>query len=318
MAIAVVLPARAPATGQARTATADRSTPHRTPWGDPDLQGIWDYRTFTPFERPDELAGKAFFATEEEAAEFEQQTAQRRDNDPFTVQDRTIFYDRGTRLTEGRRTSLLVDPRDGRLPPLTPKARERRSAMLAAGDHGPEDRTLYERCIVAITNGAPLVPAVVYFNHNVQLFQTPEYVVLLNEMIHDARIVPLDRRPHVGAHIRLWMGDSRGRWEGNTLVVDTTNFNDTGWGFSRRGGSETHLVEHFTRVDANTLLYEFTVDDPATWTTPWSVAVHMTKTKGPIFEYACHEGNYRAMVVGSQQDGTLDSQNLSPLSCSLV
>ncbi len=176
-------------------------------------------------------------------------------------------------------------------------------AALRRPPHGPEDRNVVERCIVGETNGTPLVPIPVMaqtYNHNVQLFQTPGYVVLLNEMNHDVRIVPLDGRPHVGQDIRLWMGDSRGRWEGNTLVVDTTNFNDTlpglpgyargGWGW--RGGSETHLVERFTRVDADTITYEFTVDDPTTFTSPWSAAVPMKRTEGPVFEYACHEGNY--------------------------
>ena len=172
-----------------------------------------------------------------------------------------------------------------------------------------------ERCIVGETNGAPFVPIPVVaqtYNHNVQLFQTPGYVVLLNEMNHDARIVPLDGRPHVGHDIRLWLGDSRARWEGNTLVVDTTNFNDTlpglpgyargGWGW--RGGSETHLVERFTRVDAVTITYEFTVDDPTTFTRPWSAALPMKRTEGPVFEYACHEGNYSlaGMLSGARAE----------------
>ncbi len=292
-----------PVSGQAQPATADTWTVPRTPWGDPDLQGIWDFRTLTPLERPRDLAEQAVW-TDEEAAALEQRAERRRVNSGFIV---GTFEPAGTTLTADRRTSLIVDPPDGTLPPLTPKAHETLAAMRAARErppHGPEDRNVVERCLVGETNGAPLVPGNtrlgITYNHNVQLFQTPGYVVLLNEMNHDARIVPLDRRSHVGQDIRLWLGDSRGRWEGNTLVVDTTNFNDTPpglpsairlrWGW--RGGSETHLVERFTRVDADTMTYEFTVDDPTTFTRPWSASVPMKKSEGPVFEFACHEGNY--------------------------
>ena len=222
-----------PVAGQAQPATTDTWTPPRTPWGDPDLQGIWDFRTLTPLSRPRELAGKEFF-TEEEVAELEQSAEQRRvDVEDFVT---TLSLEpAGTTLTADRRTSLIVDPPDGRIPPLTPEAQERSAAGQAAWlrpPHGPENRTVFERCLLGTTIGAPLTPEPPYFgpryNHNVQLFQTPGYVVLLNEMIHDARIVPLDGRPHVGQDIRLWLGDSRGRWEGQTLVVDTTNFNDRG------------------------------------------------------------------------------------------
>ena len=253
--------------GQAQPATVDTWTPPRTPWGEPDLQGIWDFRTLTPLERPRELAGQEVW-TDEEAAEFEQSAEQRRVNSGFIV---GTFEPAGTTLTADRRTSLIVDPPDGTLPPLTPEAQETLAAMRAARErppHGPEDRNVVERCLVGETNGAPLIPGTtrlgITYNHNVQLFQTPGYVVLLNEMNHDARIVPLDGRPHVGQDIRLWLGDSRGRWEGGTLVVDTTNFNDTPpglplairlrWGW--RGGSETHLVERFTRVNAEMITYE--------------------------------------------------------------
>ena len=303
-----------PVAGQAQTAAADTWTPPGTPWGDPDLQGIWDFWTLTPLERPSELAGQEVW-TDEEAAALEQIAERFRVNKFLNL---TFLEPAGLQLTEDRRTSLIVDPPDGTLPPLTPEAQERLTAMLAARrrpPHGPEDRNVVERCIVGETNGAPLIPgstlAGITFNHNVQLFQTPGYVVLLNEMNHDARIVPLDGRPHVRQDIRLWLGDSRGRWEGNTLVVDTTNFNDTlpglpvvlrRWGW--RGGSETHLVESFTRVDADTITYEFTVDDPMTFTRPWSAALPMRRTEGPVFEFACHEGNYglAGMLSGARAE----------------
>jgi hypothetical protein len=189
-----------------------------------------------------------------------------------------------------KRTSLIVDPPDGKIPPLTEEGRKRveaRAAMLRRPPTGPEDRNLWERCILG-TAGPPIVPGP--YNNNFQLFQTRDYVVILNEMIHDARIIPLDGRPHVPAKVRQWMGDSRGRWEGNTLVVDTTNF--TGKTNFRGAGEGLHLIERFTRMDAGTLLYEFTVADASAFTRTWSAALPMTKSDDLIYEYACHEGNY--------------------------
>jgi hypothetical protein len=184
-----------------------------------------------------------------------------------------------------------VDPPDGKVPPLTPEGKKRAAARTAASQRpaaGPEARNLAERCILGFNAGPPMLPSA--YNNNVQVFQTPGYVTLLNEMVNDARIIPLDGRPHLPQHIRQWRGDSRGHWEGNTLVVDTTNFRDE---TNFRGASANfHLVERFTRVAADSLLYEFTVDDPVTWTRPWSAAVPMNRTVGPIYEYACHEGNY--------------------------
>ncbi len=256
--------------------SADTSTPIRTPWGEPDLQGVWSYSTITPLERPRNLAEKQVL-TEEEAARLEADTARRRVNDRY-------WWDRGTQVVEDRRTSLIVDPPNGRVPPLTPEGRQRVAAGRVRGTDGPEQRSLSERCI---TRTLPRLPAL--YNNNVQIFQAPGYVVILMEMIHDARIIPLDGRPHLGRDIRQWHGDSRGRWEGDTLVVDTTNFTDQ---TNFRGSAENlHLVERFTRVDADTVLYEFTVDDPTTFTRPWTAAIPMTKTEGPVYEYACHEGN---------------------------
>ncbi len=277
---------------------AKKWTAPRTPWGAPDLQGIWDFATITPMERPTDLAGKAVL-TDQEAAEFEKTTLERRNpdrRDGGAAADvgrayNYVWWDYGTRVIGTRRSSLIVDPPDGKIPPLTPEGRKRgeaRAALLRGPAAGPEDRNLWERCILGGNAGPPMTPGA--YNNNVQLFQTPESVVLLNEMINDARIVPLDGRPHLASNVRQWRGDSRGRWEGNTLVVDTTNFRDP---TNFRGASSSlHVVERFTRVDAGTLLYEFTIDDPKTWTRPWSAAIPMKKTEGPIYEYACHEGNY--------------------------
>lgn len=285
--------------GATRTkgAAATRKSP-RTAWGAPDLQGIWDFATITPLERPSELAGKEVL-TAEEAAEFERKTLQqrnpdRRDGGAQADVGRAynqFWWDYGNKVVGTRRTSLIVDPPDGRVPPLSPEGQKRadaRSAVRQRPAAGPEDRNLWERCIMGGNAGPPMLPGP--YNNIVQLFQTQEYVVIYNEMINDARVVPLDGRPHLATGIRQWKGDSRGRWEGDTLVVDTTNFiEETNF----RGASNAlHVVERFTRVGADTLLYEFTVEDPKTWTKAWSVAVPMTRTEGPIYEYACHEGNY--------------------------
>ena len=284
-----------PAAKKSGTATAGVQ---RTPWGHPDLQGIWDYATITPMERPSEFAGKEVL-TPEEAAEFERRTLQQRSPDrrdggaqaDVARAYNEFWWDYGKNVVGTRQTSLVVDPPDGKIPPLTPEGKKRadaRNAIRQRPAHGPEDRNLWERCILAANAGPPMTPSA--YNNNVQIFQTPSHVVIFNEMINDARVVPLDGRPHLSAHIRQWRGDSRGRWEGNTLIVDTTNFNDEP---NFRGASSAlHVVERFTRVAAGTLLYEFTVTDPNTWTRPWSVALPMKITEGPIYEYACHEGNY--------------------------
>ena len=307
--IAVALLAPVPVAAQAQpsaantTAAAKTWTPPRTPDGQPDLQGIWSNATLTPLERPRELAGKRFF-TEEEAAEYEKRALQRtnadrRDNrntdaDVALAYNET-WYDRGTKVVPTRRTSLIVDPPDGRIPPLTPEGQKRAdTAFCLTGQHSHcrergfdswEDRNLWERCI---TRGLPIVPGP--YNNNYQILQNAGYVVILSEMIHDARIIPVDGRFHVDKNIRQWVGDSRGRWEGDTLVVDTTNFTDkTNFNGS---GANLHLVERFTRANDTTLLYEFTVDDSTTFTRPWTAEVPMSKSEGPIYEYACHEGNY--------------------------
>jgi len=311
-----------PAAVQAQTAAADTWTPPRTPDGQPDLQGIWTSATFTPFERPANLAGKEFF-TEEEAAQLKRlltvegvdplaRAALAADDDE-QIRDRTrqtkenIHYDNAVWLTEkrqkslsSRRTSLIVDPPDGRVPPTTPEGqkreaeRRRTSSFLVANNPEPsydsyETRTLQERCLVWRHEGPPMLPP--SYNDQLQIFQGPGYVVLLQEMSNNrARIIPLDGRPHLPQNIRQWPGDSRGRWEGNTLVVDTTNFTHK---THFEGSSEAlHVVERFTRVDADTIRYQFTVDDPKTWAKPWSAEIPMMKSDGPLYEYACHEGNH--------------------------
>jgi hypothetical protein len=280
------------ASRQSPAQTAKPWTAPRTSWGDPDFSGLWNYATMTPLERPQAFAGKAVL-TEAEAAAYEQQTTDRQ-----AVTNNTAgpdWWDDGTRHLTERRTSLVVDPANGRVPPLTPEAQKRAAARTAANRargpaDGPEDLGLNVRCIVWSTAGPPMLPGV--YNNNVEFIQTRDHIVIVNEMIHDARIVPMDGRPH-GA-VRSWMGDSRGRWDGQTLVVDTINFNEKA--AFRGSGEGLHLIERFTRVSDGTIRYEFTAEDPATWTRPWTAMVPMTKIDGTMLEYACHEGNERSMV----------------------
>ncbi len=271
----------------------------RTPDGQPSLEGIWTNATVTPLERPRELEDQAFF-TEEEAAEYEAQAserndADRRNSDPEADLRRAyndFWWDRGTAVVSSGRTSLIVDPPDGRIPPLTPEAQaradDRAEARRLHPADGPEDRSLNDRCITRGNNGPPMLPG--GYNNNYQIVQTQDHVVIFIEMIHDARIIPLDGSPHLPENVRLWMGDSRGRWEDDTLVVETTNFTDqTNF---RGSGENLRVVERFERVDENTLLYQFSLDDPESFASPWSGEIPMKTTEGPIYEYACHEGNY--------------------------
>ncbi len=264
----------------------------RTPQGRPDLQGTWDFAQLTPFERPGDFAGKDT-VTDEEAEGLAQKRIEtthkdRRDGGAAADVERAyndFWWDFGTRVS--KQSSLVVDPPDGRVPALTAVAQERVVQRRNRYDN-PEERPLAERCIVGFNSGPPMVPSA--YNNNMQVVQTRDHVMILNEMIHSARIVPLNGRPHAPKEIRSLTGDSVGRWEGDTLVVDTTNFSlEAGF----RGASrDLHLVERFTRVDADTLRYEFTVDDPATWTSRWGASIPMTKTDELIYEYACHENNY--------------------------
>jgi len=274
--------------------------PARTPWGDPDLQGIWTNTTTTPLQRPDDLGDQVLLTDEERAARDEAGDRAREargvDREVAAQTGETGSYnnfwvERGFRLA---RTALIVDPPNGQLPPLTPKEAMRRAGSEDYRNRdpdGPEDRNLYERCISRGMPGA-MMPG--FYNHNYQILQTPGYVVILVEMIHDVRIIPLDGRPHANQEIRQWLGDSRGRWDGDTLVVETTNFtNVSGRALTVFGGSETtHLVERFTRVDEGTIDYQFTLTDPTEYAQPWTAAIPMTNLEGVLFEYACHEGNY--------------------------
>ena len=309
-AITIGLLAAAPAAAQ-----DDARRAPRTAWGDPDLAGVWDFRTLTPLERPDGLGDKEFL-TPEEAAAFEEQSLRERNADRRDGADRSFgigsdierayndfWWDYGSSINADRRTSLIVDPPDGRIP-WTPAGKARPGTFTRAFSGipaaGPEDRALSERCILGFNSGPPMGPSA--YNNNVQLFQTPDTVVIFNEMIHDARIVPLDGRSHLPDGIRQWMGDPRGRWEGDTLVVETTNFlRETHFTGS---SANLNLVERFTRVDDGALLYEFTASDPATFTRPWTAQIPMKRSDGPLFEYACHEGNYgmHNLLAGARAD----------------
>ena len=266
--------------------------------GQPDLEGIWTNATTVPLERPLTLGKKEFYTPEEQAAN-EKKALQPVDIASLAGTD--IHYDftqfgldpSQAKQNVGRRTSMIFDPDDGRLPPMTEeglrRAAERAEARKRSGPFdGPETRPLGERCIIWPGEGPPMLPEA--YNANIQIHQAAGTVAILQEMIHDVRIVPLDGSPHPGAGIRQYMGDSRGHWEGETLVVDTTNFN--GRTFFRGSGENLHVVERFTRSDRDSIRYEFTVEDPSTWTRPWKGELTMTRTEGPIFEYACHEGNY--------------------------
>lgn len=293
--------------------------PARTAWGVPDLQGVWDFRSITPMERPDELADKEFL-TEEEAANLEQETVARnaallsRPAQRTEVTDsvdrgadgapgfyNNFWLDRGTTVVGTRRTSLVVDPADGKIPALTAAAEARQTAARAVREgvssHEPtpggwlEDlgaNGLQLRCITGFNSGPPMTPG--GYNNNVQLFQTPDYVALLNEMNHNTRIIPLDGRDH--GTLPQWTGDSRGHWDGDTLVVETRNFlRETSFAQGQTD-QQLRLTERFTRVSADTLMYEATVDDPTVWSRPWTYQVPMDLNEDLVYEYACHAGNY--------------------------
>ena len=292
--------AGAPRAGAPTTTAKTKTwTVPRTPDGHPDLQGFWTNTTYTPLERPKNVTKE--FYTKEEALEMIKRAAEieSEQTEPGTVED--VHYDFtqfGLDRSQGPlalilRTSLITDPPDGKLPPVTEEGRKRAAAraearkrMGAPGD-AVQNQSFQVRCILMNRNGPPMLPGA--YNNNYQIVQTPGYVMILVEMLHDARIIPLDGRPHLSQNVRQWEGSYRGHWEGDTLVVETTNFTDK---TAYEGSSENmRLTERFTRVDEDTMLYRFTVDDPATWRRPWSAELPMKKTIGPLFEHACHEGN---------------------------
>jgi len=302
--------------------------PPRTPWGDPDLQGVWPGTEMVgvPLQRPKEFGTRNILTEAEFRARVEQaQRQQEVDTMDFDVDTADTanagqvgsatsppphWLERGK---PSHQASLIVDPPDGRTPPLTAQAQKRNQAIQEERrSHGPadswEDRSLYDRCITRGVIGSIL--PVIYNNGN-EIVQAPGYVVLRNEMIHEARVIPLDGRPHLSSGVRSYLGDSRGHWDGNTLVVETTNFTDR-TGIGPNGGGARHsealtIVERFTMADANTLLYEATIDDPHTWTRPWKIAFPWKRDTGPnysMFEYACHEGNYalRNILSGARAE----------------
>jgi hypothetical protein len=288
-----------------------------TAWGEPDLQGLWTNETITPFERPRDMADKPFL-TEEEALAIERRTENNRaaaDGRPGGgVGNYNQFWlDSGTRVVSTRQTSLVVDPPDGRVP-LRPAAEERRDSDEARIGDAPEFMSPWDRCV---TRGVPggMFPA--GYNNAYQIMQMPGYVVIHYEMIHDTRIIPTDGRAHLPAHMRFWDGDSVGRWEGQTLVVDVTNYNGRGWIATNAASGrikgipqseQLHVVERFTRTDADTILYEVTIDDPPVYTRPWKVAIPLERDDSyRLYEYACHEGNRAVEHIlrgGRAQDGT--------------
>lgn len=282
----------------------------RTPDGVPDLQGMWTNVTITPLQRAPNFANKPFF-TEAEAEAFEKETVARNNADVRTTGASDVanayndfWYNRGDQVVPTLRTSLIVDPPDGRIPLLTEFGRqlalERAELRRQRGPaDGPESRSLAERCIVWPTGGPPMLSS--FYNNNYQIVQGPGYVAIYVEMIHDVRMIPTDGRAHVPDNIRLWMGDPVGHWEGDTLVVETTNFtNDSPFQGSSK---DMKLIEKFTRVNNDVLMYEFTVNDPA-FTKPWTAQLPMTPIEGPLYEYACNEGNraMEGMLAGARED----------------
>ena len=289
----------APAPGAAQ----ETESAPRTPWGHPDLQGAWTNTTTTPLERPADLEGREFLTQEE--------WAERNPGSGVSSYDSGAYNDHWLEKGDlSMRTSLVIDPPNGKLPPLTPTEEQRVSARAEAADGGGppaswHDFNAYDRCI---TRGLPGAMMPGFYNHNYHIVQTPDHVAILVEMVHEARIIPLDGRPRVSG-IRQWLGDSRGRWEGDTLVVETTNFAGkvTARGLTAFGGGERlTVVERFTRVDADTIDYQVTITDPDIWSAPWTASIPMSAMEGDLYEYACHEGNYAMtnMLAGARaEDG---------------
>ena len=300
---AIIMLSLVPVAGQ----TADISILPQTAWGAPDLQGVWDFRSLTPFERPAELDGQETLTDEDAATVIAEANENWRRIQDGSVEMPTGSYNEAwydaTGVAEDRRTSLVVQPSDGRIPHVTQAeadrqadiARNRRGLLMHDVSYGGwleeiGPGHLAVRCIVGFNSGPPMTPSA--YNNNVQLFQTENHIVLLNEMVHSARIIPLDGREHLDRRIRQQMGDSRGHWEDDTLVVESKNFL-RGTGFLG-GQTDLHLrlIERFTRVAPETLLYEATLDDTTVWSRPWTFELAMQRNDQPLYEYACHEGNY--------------------------
>jgi hypothetical protein len=285
-------------------ARAFAAGPSAAPEAHPGFDGIWNSATATPLERPLQLKDKPFF-TAAEAAEWERKVVESNQEPPAQAASKntgtgtynTVYREFGSRTVKTLRTSIVTDPADGRIPALTPAAAaiKRRRVDGMKGAANAEDLGLQDQCLAFATAGPPMLPY--SYNSNYQIMQTRDTFVVHVEMIHDARIIHLDGRPHLPPDIRLWLGDSIGHWAGATLVVDTTNFNDGGGFYGEAGGNfgwdrNLHLVERFSLLDADTLLYQFEIDDPTAFTQPWKGELTMARSAGPIYEYACHEGNY--------------------------
>jgi hypothetical protein len=316
IAVAGVFALPATLLAQSSAPTAKPYTAPKTPWGEPDLQGTFSNRTITPFERSPNVQGREFF-TPDEVAAMEKAALQSGGDEgrkPGTRGDvdrayNDFWWDRGTKVTT-LRTSMVVDPPDGRVPPQTEEARKRAaeeskrpaSRSAGAGGRGTDswlDRSTFERCI---TRGLPAAMSPTAYNNNYRITQAPGYVAIEIEMLGGTRVIPTDGRPHVSSSIRQWMGHSTGHWEGDTLVIETTNFTDK---VLYRGAAENiHLVERITRLGPNELEYRFTVSDPTTWSRPWTAVVPYVNTGEAMFEYACHEGNYgmEGILSGAREE----------------
>ena len=316
--------AQAPKPPAAKPAAAAKAKAiPRTPDGHPDMSGVWTNVTITPLERPRNLANKEFF-TEAEARDYEKSNQRNRDvRDRGSVTDvntayNDFWWDSGTTVVKTRRTSLIVDPADGRMPPLTAErqaklraereARAERckkpgcgvenSGIMGPAD-GPEDRPVMERCL-SFGNVTPMLPTA--YNNNYQIVQSPGFVGIDVEMVHQMRRIPLDGSPHLPSNVRFIFGDSRGHWEGDTLVIDTTNFNGLN---SYRGSDENlHLIERLTMTDAETIIYRFTIDNPTAFTRQWTGEIPFVRSEGHLYEYACHEGNLgmSGILAGARAD----------------
>lgn len=305
--------------GQGGTQASETWSPPRTLWGHPDLQGTWSNTTKTPLERPQDLAGKEFLSEEEWAAWDERRVASGQSSLPMpTGAYNTFWLEQG--VLAGR-TSLIVDPPDGRLPPVTlteqKHASERVDSYVDAADRTAridswEDLNVYDRCL---TRGMPGLMMPGYYNHNYQILQTPDYVAIVVEMIHDARIIPLDERTRLRPSIRQWLGDSHGHWDGDTLVIETANFTEKVHGSvvgnhgTVFGGNSHHVVERLTLTDAGTIDYRVTVTNPTVWTGSWTASMPMRAIEGRLFEYACHEGNHALpnMLSGNRADESAET-----------
>ncbi len=319
MSWALVVVALLPHDAVAQGGTPDEAV-RLTPHGDPDIQGIFTFRTLTPLNRPEALEGKEALTTEEAAA-FEATERTRLNRDLFDPEQgapsagyqsraeggvlsyNEFWYERGVELTQDKRTSLVVDPPAGRVPytdAYREQSRIRRLNLRNGFADSYHDRSLSDRCLMGFNSGPPMVSGA--YNNNVQILQTPGYVVIVNEMVHNARIIPVDGRPH--GDLRQFAGDSRGHWEGATLVVETTNFlRETSLGGST---ADTHLIERFRRIDGDTVIYEFTVEDSNSYIQPWTAMMPLRRTDGPLYEYACHEGNIgmHGIMAGARQKAT--------------